>query len=535
VKRPYKGVAEIPEAASDHASIKYRGFLAAGVERWREYREQLSAVGKRPLLFIMLNSTEEADDVGDFLRTSYPEEFAGNKTLVIHTDSDGEIKKKDVEEARKIARSVDDPDCPVNAIVSVLMLREGWDVQNVTVVVGLRPYTAKANILPEQTIGRGLRLMFRGQGTGYVERVDIIGNKAFLNFVEDLERLEELELQKFDIGKDKLTILTIQPVLPDKAAFDIAIPQLSPILQRKKSLAEEIASINVQAFVCPPLPRQPGDAAEQRFQYEGYDFITLEREFSREYTMPNPQTAQEVFSYYARLIAQDLKLPAQFAALAPKVREFFETKAFGGMVDVEDPAIIRAMSRPPVAFIVKKLFASALRGKIIEELEPQLLTDPRHLAEAIPFPFSNPNAVQGRKCVLNYAPCTNGFEKQFASFLDGASDVRAWCKIPESFKFSIEYTDPRANLRYYYPDFVAVDESGRHWLIETKGAETVEVAHKDAAARLWCDNATELSGTIWMYVKVAQTDFHQMQPATFGDITLLQQEEASTRAGGGAR
>jgi type III restriction enzyme len=97
VKRPYKGVAEIPEAASDHASIKYRGFLAAGVERWREYREQLSTVGKRPLLFIMLNSTEEADDVGDFLRTTYPGEFGSDKTLVIHTDSDGEIKQKDVE------------------------------------------------------------------------------------------------------------------------------------------------------------------------------------------------------------------------------------------------------------------------------------------------------------------------------------------------------------------------------------------------------------------------------------------------------
>ena len=58
------------------------------------------------------------------------------------------------------------------------MLREGWDVQNVTVVVGLRPYTAAANILPEQAIGRGLHLMFRGQN--YTERVDIIGNKNFL-------------------------------------------------------------------------------------------------------------------------------------------------------------------------------------------------------------------------------------------------------------------------------------------------------------------------------------------------------------------
>ena len=47
----------------------------------------------------------------------------------------------------------------IKAIVSVMMLREGWDVRNVSVVLGLRPFTAKAEILPEQVIGRGLRLM----------------------------------------------------------------------------------------------------------------------------------------------------------------------------------------------------------------------------------------------------------------------------------------------------------------------------------------------------------------------------------------
>ncbi|MDQ3137708.1 MAG: hypothetical protein M3Q93_08980, partial [Gemmatimonadota bacterium] len=52
---------------------------------------------------------------------------------------------------RRAAREVDLATGPVNAIVSVLMLREGWDVQNVTVIVGLRPYSSKANILPEQT------------------------------------------------------------------------------------------------------------------------------------------------------------------------------------------------------------------------------------------------------------------------------------------------------------------------------------------------------------------------------------------------
>lgn len=521
VKRPYKGVADIPVVQSDDASIRYRGFLVAGIERWREYRDQLAPVGRRPLLFIMLNSTGEADDVGDYLRSAFPQDFAGDKTLVIHTKGDGDITERDLDHARTVAREVDDPECPVNAIVSVLMLREGWDVQNVTVVVGLRPYNAKANILPEQTIGRGLRLMFRGQGVGYTERVDIIGNKPFLDFVSQLERLEKLNMDTFDVGKDKLTILTIQPILPAKSAFDIAIPQLSPVLQRKKSLADEIDALNVRNFLCPTLPKRPGDEIQHLFRYEGYDFLTLERMFEREYSIPPPQTAGEVIAYYARMIAKDLKLPAQFAYLAPKVREFFAVKAFGEPVDLDDPAIIQAMSRPPVAYVVKKVFTNALRNKIVEELEPSLLAEPRRLSETLPFLFSNSNAIDGRKCILNYAPCTNDFERTFGLFLDGADDVVAWCKVPDSFKFSIEYTDQYANLRYYYPDFLAVATNGIHWIIETKGAETVEVAYKDRAARLWCENARLLTDMAWEYIKVPQKDFYAMEASNLGDISLI--------------
>src|SRR5439155_13467536 len=127
---------------------------------------------------------------------------------------------------------------------------EGWDVQNVTVVVGLRPYTSKANILPEQTIGRGLRLMFRAFATDYTERLDVIGNKAFIGFVEQLEKDEDITLDKFEVGKDKLTIITIAPD-PDKMDKDIRLPSLSPILTRKKTLAEEIAALDVSAMPSP--------------------------------------------------------------------------------------------------------------------------------------------------------------------------------------------------------------------------------------------------------------------------------------------
>ena len=204
VKRPIKGISKIQEAKSNIASTRYKGFLTAAVERWKEYNTQLEDLKKKPILFVMMNSTQEADDIGDWLRTKYPGLFGGDKTLVIHTDRAGEVSKGDLDTARRLARDVDSNESKINAIVSVLMLREGWDVQNVTVVVGLRPYSAKANILPEQTIGRGLRLMFRGDAPSYTERVDIIGNGAFLEFVDDLERLEDLKLDTFEIGKDKL-------------------------------------------------------------------------------------------------------------------------------------------------------------------------------------------------------------------------------------------------------------------------------------------------------------------------------------------
>jgi len=317
------------------------------VERWREYREQLEPLSKKPLLFIMMNTTEEAEDVGDWLRKRYPAEFGGaQKVLVIHTDKSGEVTKKDLDAARKLAREVDRPDCPTNAIVSVLMLREGWDVQNVTVVVGLRPYTSSANILPEQAIGRGLRLMFRGQS--YAERVDIIGNKAFLAFVDDLEKLEDFKLDTFEVGKDRLKIITIAPQMLEKAAYDLSLPRLSPILVRKRTLAEEIEALDVMAFRFSPdpLPRKPTDQDIKTFQYQAFDILTMEKLFEREYAIKDVQRPDEVVSYYAKLIASSLKLPGQFAALAPKVWTFFEQRAFGGTVAMESPTIVQAIESP---------------------------------------------------------------------------------------------------------------------------------------------------------------------------------------------
>lgn len=388
VKRPVKGITDIGEMPSDDTATKYEPFIIAGIERWREYREQLAETGKAPLLFIMMNKTKEADDIGAYLRRKFPDEFAGDKTLIIHTDRKGEVPKKDLDAARKAAKEVDLDERNINAIVSVLMLREGWDVQNVTVIVGLRPYTSKANILPEQTIGRGLRLMFRNQRSAYQERVDIIGNPAFINFVEELEKEEDYEFDTWQIGKDRLVITVIKPE-PDKAEYDIVLPTLSPILARTSRLQDEIEALDIaNLYNGAPLPITVNADAEQRFVYQGKDLLTSETLLERVYTIPTPQTSQEVVAYYTDIIAKEARMPSQFASLAPKVRDFLKFYAFGQEVALDSPQILKALSQRRSQLVTAQAFLDALRENLAQPQAPVLEGDGRRLSSIEPFVWS---------------------------------------------------------------------------------------------------------------------------------------------------
>lgn len=520
VKNPVKGITDLGPMPSDDTAIKYEPYIIAGIERWREYRQELAPMDKKPLLFIMMNKTKEADDIGAYLRSKFPDEFAGDKTLIIHTDRKGEVSKKDLEDARKAAKEVDFDESSINAIVSVLMLREGWDVQNVTVIVGLRPYTSKANILPEQTIGRGLRLMFRNLRTPYQERVDIIGNPAFIEFVEELEKEEDYEFDTWRVGKDKLQITVIKPE-PDKAEYDFALPTLSPILARTTSLQEEIEALDVASlYYGEPLPITASEDLERTFLYEGKDLLTSETLFERIYTIPTPQTSQEVVAYYANIIAKEVRLPSQFAALAPKVRDFLKYQAFGREVDLDSPEILRAISQRLHQLVTIQAFLDALREKIVQPQEPVLEGVGRKLSSVEPFPWSLA-APECRKTVFNKVPCDNNFEVAFAQFLDNANDVVRFGKLPLQFGFSIPYTDTRGNLRHYYPDFVVVDDNGVSYLVETKGLEDIEVANKDRSAAIWAEQATALTGQEWRYAKVLQIDFENQAPATFAECASM--------------
>ena len=196
--------------------------------------------------------------------------------------------------------------------------------------------------------------------------------------------------------------------------------------------------------------------------------VTDIREIERQYAIPEPQTAQEVIGFYARRVAEDVKLPSQFAAIAPKVRDFFERRFFGERVDLDDRKVIRFMATPLVQHLAVKTLAKALRTVAIAEAEPTLLAPARALSACPAFPWSQ-SVHEAKKTVFNLVAGDNAYELDFARFLDGAPDVTAFAKLPMKFGFSIDYIDPAGNLRLYHPDWAVRTSDDVMHLVETKG------------------------------------------------------------------
>src|SRR6185295_9949459 len=182
--------AKLHETTSALFTEKYADYLLLGIEEWRKSYAEHEPLGKKAVLFVMVDDTRNCDDVGVYLERICPE--LQGAVLVIHTKNNGEISeaasgknKEELEKLRQESNRIDKWESPYKAIVSVLMLKEGWDVRNVTVIVGLRAYVAESNILPEQTLGRGLRRMYFG--TDNRETVSVMGTPAFMDFVESIQ------------------------------------------------------------------------------------------------------------------------------------------------------------------------------------------------------------------------------------------------------------------------------------------------------------------------------------------------------------
>ena len=195
-----------------------------------------------------------------------------------------------------------------------------------------------------------------------------------------------------------------------------------------------------------------------------------------------------------------------FAALAPLVRSYLESRIFEEMVELDDKVVLRRLAENDAQELVKQAFAEAIRGLRLTEREATITETAIKMTETPPFSWSR-TTVECERTVFNLTAVDNDLERRFALFLDRADDVSAFAKLPVFGRFALEYIAENGALRYYYPDFVVRLTDDSCMLVETKGLRDQDVPFKDKRARRWCRDATRLTGRQWSYMRTDQDVF----------------------------
>ena len=503
----------------DNVTEKYGYWLRAAVQRWKDHWSVYKKLNTMPVLFIMAEKNVYADVLGAYLWRTREFGFKESEVLIIHTDSEGEITKGDLEKARAAARDIDKPENKTKVIVSVMMLREGWDVKNVTVVLGLRAYESK--ILAEQVIGRGLRLMPLDIGPDRTQTLEVLGTQKLQEFLRT-------ELEAEGVGfkttkTDPPRPIIVEPV-QERLAYDIAIPITKP------SLVHDIRKLSdLDVAVLKPVFEQEELAEVYRVRLM-LEFATTKTEVGQvdigAGELPPPQ---ELLASITNKVIGRAKLPNRFAELYPSVRDYVATRCFGRKVDLESDAIRSHLSRLEIQEGIAKYLARKIAELTIDRLAIEFERADYRLSETKPFSWRrNLPPLVAKKTVFNYVATYNDFERRFAEFLDNTkNDVLRFAALgtteqgESGTQFRVDYLKPSGAIGFYHPDWVVVQETKAgdvNWIIETKGRVWEGTTAKDEAIREWCARIAEATGTAWRFVRVDQVDFDAQKPEAVADL-----------------
>lgn len=142
----------------------------------------------KPFMLIVCKNTEHAEWVLKYIKS---DEFRNgkykDKVIMVHSNQKGLEKEENINLLLEVEKNTN----PVEIVIHVNILKEGWDVNNLYTIVPLRTATSKT--LREQTVGRGLRLPF-GQRTGekLLDSVTITAHDKFDEIIAEAQKSDSI-------------------------------------------------------------------------------------------------------------------------------------------------------------------------------------------------------------------------------------------------------------------------------------------------------------------------------------------------------
>jgi type III restriction enzyme len=517
---------KLVERKSSKYTERYEDYIELGYQEWKKASEEHDKLGKKSIFFVMTDDTKNCDDVSEYLESRYPE-FKG-AVLTIHTKNNGDISestkgrnKEELELLRKASNEIDNLDSPYKAIVSVLMLKEGWDVKNVTTIVGLRAYSSKSNILPEQTLGRGLRRMYRGE-SDVSEYVSIVGTPAFMDFVESIKN-EGVELEKASMGtgskpKAPLVIeVDKEDMKKDIEKLDIDLPILIPRIYREY---KNLSQLDLGSFKHKKLKVKEYSEEEKRdivfknvirkddTEEEVHHITKLDTNLVPDYS--------SVVGFFAQSIKNELRLVGGYDILYGKVKNFMKEYLFEEEVNLEDLNTLRNLSETEASRTIVETFKSEINKLTVVDKGETEIKDYIKISKTRPFIVKDQGYIIPQKSVFNKIVGDSHFELQFANFLEGCEDITSYAKNYLGVHFKIDYQTADNSIADYYTDFIVKVNDYKVYFVETKGFEDLDATLKIKRLKQWCNDINSLQGDVkydCLYVK--QDAFDRYRPKNF--------------------
>lgn len=558
----YKAVRDERNKVCD-LSDGQRLMLRAGLAKLKKLETEFTEVDttKNPKMLVICEDTSVSPFVEQFLKD---EGLNGDEVVTIDSNSKGEVSEEEWKETKTRLFDIDKYEKP-KAIVSVLMLREGFDVNNICVIVPLR--SSEAPILLEQIIGRGLRLMWREpeyqsikeddrkrvlqlhtQPHTYIDMLSIIEHPAFIHFYDELfkEGLAVEETGETGEGGSAGDMIKVG-LRADYEQFDFEWPMIV------RDAEEELEDKEIDIKTLQPFTQFPLEKLRQFLAQDGETFISQEAisktQFGRYKVTANLFTATSYNEYLQKLLRtitlrfdrisshKEMPVPnlqineAQTIAV---VDRYIRTRLFGQPFNPFNGSDWKILLSKD-AIVTKHIIEEMARA--VFNIQSNIMTTDAQVvhtkfSSVVEIKMRESYSIEVHKAIderLGYPTSRGGFEKRFMEFLDIDGEVERFLKINESqHPFAIIYYMRKDGLMAtYHPDFI-VATSKKIYLIETKGNDKIfdkNVRQKQTAAVEWTRKINELKpeermGREWEYVLISEDNFYGLSAngATITDI-----------------
>lgn len=527
-----------------------RVMLQAGLKKLQILEEQFADADpdKHPKLLVVCEDTNVTPHVVEYLQSTGLSE---DDILRVDSGRKAELGPKDWEPIREKLFDVDRHKQP-KVIVSVLMLREGFDVSNIAVIVPLR--SSQASILLEQTIGRGLRLMWRGdpsidelkaetreriskglEPTNYFDVLFIVEHPAFSDFYDELLR-GGLMVESGDDAESTGATGDLEHVdlRPGYQAYDFEIP----VILRDADEELRQPSINPLELASSPYPLDliiktvgKGDRfvshdAETGTQYGDYRVdggvltATGYNDYLSRMTTRITEALGRTMTKSQSKYNDNAKFPilqAYRPLLTGWLDSYIRHRLFGQEFDPLGEENWRVLLLDDVARSIAGTFAT----KLVELQDSQVVASAevqhRSLSEVTTIPVRGSTAEEVNKCIYPKLPIPShggGLERRFIRWADKDSGIEALAKVHEYRHDFLRrpYLKADGMPAQYSPDFL-IRTPFTIYVVETKAQSALSdenVQRKQKAALAWCEQVNELpeeqrDGREWAYVLLGES------------------------------